>query len=498
MKFRLETETPNNLNTSCIVVPIFEENKLSKAASSLDQVTNGAISEVLKTGDLGTDLSDTLMLHYLPNLSSTRVLLIQSGKPQGIEETSYLKLIKTTASALKSLKISEAHLALQEISVENADAQWQIRQLVSQFEDVFYRFKECKSKPKEEDSNTIELESLAILIDPDHQSLAEAGLNEGQAIALGKTLCKNLANRPGNICTPTHLAEQALDLDTAYTTISTSVLEENEMEALGMGSFLSVSRGSQEPAKLVSIEYNGGQAGDAPYLFVGKGITFDTGGISLKPGPGMDEMKFDMGGAASVLGLMKTVAEMELPLNVVGVLACAENMPSGIATKPGDIVTTMSGKTVEILNTDAEGRLVLCDTLTYALEKYKPQCTLDIATLTGACLMALGNHASGLFTEDEELAADILAAGELSHDKAWRLPLWDEYQEQLDSNFADIANIGGRVGGAITAACFLSRFTEGYRWAHLDIAGTAWAQGKNKGSTGRPVAMLSQFLLNEV
>ncbi len=319
-------------------------------------------------------------------------------------------------------------------------------------------------------------------------------MERGRAIAGGVRLARDLGNMPGNICTPTYLAQQARKLQKRLG-LKVSVLDENRMNRLGMGSLLSVSRGSREPAKLIVLEYHGTGKSSAPVVLVGKGLTFDAGGISLKPAAAMDEMKYDMCGGASVLGTMQAIAEMGLEINVVGIVPASENLPDGAANKPGDIVTSMAGKTIEILNTDAEGRLILCDAITYS-RRYKPAVVVDIATLTGACVVALGAHPSGLFTQDDELANELLAAGEHSGDRAWRLPLWDDYQDQLDSPFADMANVGGRHGGAITAACFLSRFTEDLRWAHLDIAGTAWTQGKNKSATGRPVSLLSRFILN--
>jgi leucyl aminopeptidase len=322
----------------------------------------------------------------------------------------------------------------------------------------------------------------------------EAGLMQGAAIALGMSLAKDLGNLPGNVCTPSYLAQAARDLAKQHK-LGVQVLERKDMEKLGMGSLLSVARGSREPPKLIVLKYDGGPRGAKPYALVGKGVTFDTGGISLKPAPEMDEMKFDMCGAASVLGTLRAVAELKLPLNVVGVIPATENMPGGATTKPGDIVTSMSGQTVEILNTDAEGRLILCDALTYT-ERFEPRAVVDIATLTGACVIALGHVASGLFSNDDALAQDLLAAGQTTRDRAWHLPLWDDYQEQLKSNFADFANIGGRPAGSVTAACFLARFTKKFKWAHLDIAGIAWKSGAAKGATGRPVPLLTQFLID--
>jgi leucyl aminopeptidase len=307
-------------------------------------------------------------------------------------------------------------------------------------------------------------------------------------------LAKDLGNLPGNICTPSHLADQAREIAKSHG-LGVDILDRADMEKLGMNTLLSVARGSHEPPKFIVLRYSGGAAGAKPVVLVGKGITFDSGGISLKPGPEMDEMKYDMCGAASVLGTLKAVALMKLPLNIVGVIPSTENMPGGAATKPGDVITSMSGRTVEILNTDAEGRLILCDALTY-VERFSPECVVDIATLTGACVIALGNVATGLLANNECLAKELLDAGQDSYDRAWQMPLWDDYQEQLKSNFADMANIGGRPAGTITAACFLARFAEKYHWAHLDIAGTAWRSGKEKGATGRPVPLLAHFLMD--
>jgi leucyl aminopeptidase len=322
---------------------------------------------------------------------------------------------------------------------------------------------------------------------------AAMGLAQGLAIAEGMALAKDLGNLPPNVCTPSFLAGQAREIGRRYR-MKVTVLERSDMERLGMHTLLSVANGSAQPPKLIALEYNGGRKGAKPVALVGKGITFDTGGISLKPAGEMDEMKFDMCGAASVLGTMKAVGEMKLPVNVVGIVPTTENMPGGRATRPGDIVKSLSGQTVEILNTDAEGRLILCDALTYA-ERYKPAAVIDIATLTGACVIALGHVASGLFSNDEAMAREVTAAADAAYDRVWRMPLWEDYQEQLKSNFADFANIGGRPAGAVTAACFLARFTRQFRWAHLDIAGTAWKSGREKGATGRPVPLLTQFLI---
>ena len=324
----------------------------------------------------------------------------------------------------------------------------------------------------------------------------KAGLQQGQAVAEGVALARELGNLPGNYCTPTHLGDEAKRLSRTFKHVKAEVLDRRAIEKLGMGSFLSVTNGSAQPPRFIILRYDGAAASQAPVVLVGKGITFDTGGISLKPGAGMDEMKFDMGGAASVLGTFRALAELKPKLNVIGLIPTCENMPSGTATKPGDVVTSMSGQTIEVLNTDAEGRLILCDALTYA-ERFKPAAVIDIATLTGACVIALGNIHSGLFSADDQLADALLAAGLQAQDTAWRMPIDDEYGEALKSNFADLGNVGGREGGAITAAVFLSKFTKAYRWAHLDIAGSAWKSGGAKGGTGRPVGLLTQFILNQ-
>ncbi len=354
-----------------------------------------------------------------------------------------------------------------------------------------YQFTAYKSN-KETDSK---VEKISIIAPETELGFAQTGLTQGKAIAEGINLTKLLADLPGNICTPTYLAQQAFELGKKYPSLDISVLEESDMEKLGMGALLSVSRGSRQPAKLITLDYRGGEKNGKPIVLIGKGLTFDAGGISLKQAPGMDEMKYDMCGGATVLGTLLAAAQMQLPLNIIGLIPASENMPDGDANKPGDILTSMSGKTIEVLNTDAEGRLLLCDTLTYA-ERYNPDVVIDMATLTGACLVALGRVPSGLLGNNDALCNELLAASETANDSLWRLPLWEEYQEQLKSNFADMANVGGKDAGTITAACFLSQFAENFHWAHLDIAGTAWRTGPTKGATGRPVPLLSQYLIN--
>jgi leucyl aminopeptidase len=380
---------------------------------------------------------------------------------------------------------------LADVAVNGRDMQWKVRQIVEVFGDSVYQFTALKSE-KETESN---LQKLAITCGQGELAIAKLGLQQGQAIAEGVAYTKNLADLPGNICTPTYLAEQALELGKNYLELKVKVLDESELKELGMGSFLSVSRGSRQPAKLIILEYQGGNARNKPVVLVGKGLTFDAGGISLKPGLGMDEMKYDMCGGAAVMGSILAAVKMQLPLNIIGLIPASENLPDGDANKPGDIVTSMAGKTIEILNTDAEGRLILCDTLTYA-ERYDPEVVIDMATLTGACLVALGRVPSGLLGNDDDLCNALIKAGDIACDNVWRLPLWEEYQELLKSNFADLANIGGKDAGTITAACFLSHFAKNFRWAHLDIAGTAWRTGPAKGATGRPVPLICQYLID--
>ena len=407
----------------------------------------------------------------------------------GLDKATDLKPAKLAKIAQTIIKASQKKFT--KISVDIAALPQELHYLFAlSLTQAAYAYDEYKSKKNQFQLNTIELITSASTLTTDQLALIEAVQN-------GQNLARNLGNCPGNICFPEYLAEQARALATEFPDLlKVTVLEEQQLADLGMHAFLAVSKGSDRPGRVISIEYQA-NLDQAPVVLVGKGITFDTGGISLKPGLGMDEMKYDMCGAASVLGTMRALCEARLPIHVVGTIAAAENMPSGHATRPGDIVTTMSGQTVEILNTDAEGRLVLCDTLTY-VKRFNPAVVIDIATLTGACVVALGSVVSGLFTPDDELANELSAAGHTSFDRVWRMPVYDDYQEQLDSPFADIANIGGPKAGAVTAACFLQRFTRDYRWAHLDIAGTAWNSGANKGATGRPVPLLMQFIANRV
>jgi len=490
VEFSIKQGNPEKLKSACVVVGVHEGGKLSKAAQALDKACKHTLSDLIAQGDMSGKSASTLLLHKLPGIDAERVLLVGLGKAGEQGAKSRIEILQALFKALHGTPAKEASLYLAEEANDN-DAGWLLRQAVFIASGQAFRSDSLKSKPAE----TAKLKHITFAFLDKPQASLKEGVARSAAAARGMALAKALGNLPGNICTPSYLAAQALALAKAHKKIKTTVLDENDMRKLGMGALLAVTRGSEQPAKLITLEYSGADKKQKPVVLVGKGITFDSGGISLKPGAEMDEMKYDMCGAASVLGTLQAIAEIGLKLNVVGVIPSAENLPSGSASKPGDIVTSMSGQTVEILNTDAEGRLVLCDALTYAA-KFKPDTVIDLATLTGACVIALGHVASGLFSNDDKLAADLLAAGAETHDRAWQLPLWDDYQPLLDSNFADMQNIGGRAGGSITAACFLSRFTKDYRWAHLDIAGTAWFSGKEKGGTGRPVPLLTQYLIN--
>ncbi|MCL6415890.1 leucyl aminopeptidase [Aestuariirhabdus sp. Z084] len=494
MEFIAKTGDLEKLTSACLVVAVGEKGQLSAAATAIDKLAGGLISRVLKAGDIKGKYGQSLMLHGLTGIKAERVLLVGTQQcDKAIKQADFIKVARATAAAIKQAGCKDATLALLGQAVDGADDYWKARQLLQATGESNYQFNQLKS---EKGPKTLPLRKVTVLTENRSQTgQAKRAAEHAQAIVSGIHTARDLGNLPGNICTPSYLATRAKNLAKKNPKLSCKVLDEKQMKALGMHSLLSVSAGSAEGAKLITMEYKGGKKGDRPIVLLGKGITFDSGGISLKPGAGMDEMKFDMCGAASVMGAMTTLCEMGLPINVVGMIASAENMPGPSATKPGDVITSMSGKTIEVLNTDAEGRLVLCDALTYA-ERFKPAAVVDIATLTGACIVALGHHISGLISNNDALADKLTAAGISAADQAWRLPMNDDYQKQLDSNFADIANIGGPGAGTITAGCFLARFAEKFDWAHLDIAGTAWHSGAKKGASGRPVALLSQFLLD--
>jgi len=486
MELSIKPLSPETAKTGCIVLGVHANQELTPAARRADQAAKGALRKAL--ADLPAKAGATLLLRAVPGLAAERVLLVSLGERGEFGESAYRDAVRGAGNALKDLGAKDAALFLVDGKIGARHITWNLRQAVLGLREAFYRFDQMKSQKKPPASALQEVFLPLSSNSPLKQTLAEAA-----ATADGIDLAKTLGNLPPNICTPAYLADEAKKLARQYK-LQVEVLERADMQKLGMGALLAVAHASHNPPKLIVLRYNGAAKGKKPIALVGKGITFDTGGISLKPAAEMDEMKFDMSGAGSVLGALRALAGMKAPVNVVGVIPTCENMPGGHATRPGDVVTTMSGQTVEILNTDAEGRLILCDALTYAA-RYEPEKVVDIATLTGACVVALGHVASGLFANDEALAAEVLAAADDACDRVWRLPLWEEYQEGLRSNFADFANIGGRPGGAITAACYLARFTRKMRWAHLDVAGTAWKSGREKGSTGRPVPLLVRFAL---
>ncbi len=477
--------------TGCAVAPVFARKKLSTAAQQLDQASGGLVSDALKHGELAGNPGDFLMLHVHGDKPVRRILLVGCGNPAKLDAEAARKITDAVISGLKGCKTRDASVHLEELESEELALADLCEVLARSATTASYRYRETVSKPKP----ALAVSRISVNCgDTLSQRKANAALKRGQHVGEGINVARNLGNLPGNICTPTYLASEARKLAREHARLTTRILDEKQMGELGMGSLLSVTAGTDQPAKLIQMHYKGGPAKQKPFVLVGKGITFDSGGISLKPGPKMDEMKFDMCGAASVFGTMHAVLAMKLPINVVALVAAAENLPSGSATKPGDVVKSMSGQTIEVLNTDAEGRLVLCDALTYA-ERFKPAAVIDIATLTGACVVALGAHAHGMYSNNDKLAEQLASAGEATYDRAWRMPLWDEYQKQIDTPFADIANVGGPAAGSITAACFLARFTKKYHWAHLDIAGSAW-NSSPKEATGRPVSLLTRYLMD--
>jgi leucyl aminopeptidase len=493
MHYSVKNSSPEKTRTGCAIVGVFERSAAGPAAR-LDKAGRGLITEALRSGDFDGKSGQTLVLHRPPRLPAARVLLVGLGKERDFDESAFRKAATAAARAVRATGAADAVSYLTHLPVKDRDVRWSVRAAALAADDEFYRFDECRGSRAREDAPQHKLKQLAFDVAQKGDAAAgERGLKEALAIAAGVTLAKNLGNTPPNICTPSYMAAAAKDLAKAHSAIKVRVLEKAEMEKLGMGSLLSVNQGSHQPPKLIVLEYLHGAKGEKPVALVGKGITFDTGGISIKPSDKMDEMKFDMCGGASVIGTFKAVAQLKLPINLVGAVPACENMPGGHATRPGDIVKSMSGITIEILNTDAEGRLILADALTYVEKNYQPSFCVDIATLTGACVIALGGFPSGLFSNTDALANALLKAGEDTGDRAWRMPVWEDYQSMLKSEHADVANItGGREGGAITAACFLHRFTRKMKWAHLDVAGTAW---KGKRATGRPVPLLTRYLI---
>lgn len=472
--------------SDCIIVGAFSDKTFSPAAQALDAASGGRLSALAARGDISGKTGQTILLQDVPGVASARVLVIGLGEPAKFAVPQFLKAVADAVRALRTGPVKSAYLTLTDLAVNGRDADWAVRQAVIAADHAAYEYTATRSKKA-----SVSLKELAIFT-PAAQTQA---FKEGQGIATGIEFTRELGNLPPNICNPAYLAEQSLKIAAEHDNVNCEVLERAEMEALGMGSLLAVARGSANAPKLIVLQYTG--AGDAkPLALVGKGITFDTGGINLKVQGGIEEMKFDMCGAASVLGTFLACAKLQLPINLVTVVPAVENMPDADAYRPSDVLTAMNGKTIEVGNTDAEGRLILCDALTY-VQRFEPKATVDVATLTGACVIALGKYATGLMSKHDDLSAELLDAGENVFDRAWRLPLWDEYQSQLDSAYADIYNIGGKGAGAITAGCFLSRFTEGQRWAHLDIAGVSNGEGRKGIASGRPVGLLTQWLLDQ-
>jgi leucyl aminopeptidase len=493
MRFEVKTAKAHQLKTELTIVAVFTDNEMGAQARALDKAGNGLIFAALKNGDISGKPGEVLLLTNTGDLPCQRILLVGCGSRTDLDRKTFRKAVRSAFGWLSRKPYKDAVSYLTQERIKGANIFRSACISAECWHDANYRFTAMKST---KEASPVQLKSLGIAArDAKAATLVRKGIRQGDALGLGMSFSRDLANLPSNFCTPTYLVKQAKKLASDTKQLSCKVLNEADMKKLGMGSLLSVTAGSVEPAKFIILQYKGAAASKKPVVLVGKGITFDTGGISLKPPATMDEMKYDMCGAASVFGTFKAIAELQPKLNIVGLIPTCENMPSGSATKPGDIVTSMSGQTIEVLNTDAEGRLILCDALTYA-RRFEPEVLIDVATLTGACVIALGKHHTGLLSTSDLLSNKLLAAGVQADDRAWRLPLTEEYSNQLKSNFADFANIGGRDAGTITAAAFLAKFTEDLNWAHLDIAGTAYQGGSAKGSTGRPVPMLLEFLLN--
>jgi leucyl aminopeptidase len=493
MEFKAIIDAKARNDAGCAVVGVYEDGDLGIVARRVDAQLNGMIARLRADGDFSGKLADVLLLPTPAGAAAARVLLIGLGSRAGWGRKQYRKALQSAVQSLGKTGASDAVVYLAMEQVADLDVQHRARIVAEVFCAQLYKIPDLKTaaKPKAPRLSSISVAAA----DARGAKAAAEGLRIGAAVGSGLTLSRDLANLPPNVCTPTYLGNRALALAKEFPSIKTKVLDLNGIKALKMGAFLAVTQGSDQPPRLIVCEYNGARKSTAPVCLVGKGITFDSGGISLKDPPAMDEMKFDMSGGAAVLGTLRAAAELKLPINLVVIVPTCENMPSGGAVKPADIVTTMSGQTVEILNTDAEGRLILCDAITYS-RRFKPAAVIDVATLTGACIVALGNHFSGLMSNSEPLADELESAGIRADDRAWRMPIGEEYVDQLKSNFADIANVGGREGGACTAASFLGKFAKDLSWAHLDVAGTAWLGGSQKGSTGRPVPLLVDFLIN--
>jgi leucyl aminopeptidase len=487
MQLRLDNSPAASIETPCLVIGITEDGELGGSAAAVDEASNGQLRRLIERRDVPALFRKTTLLHALPGLKAERVLVVGFGKRHKLNRSRFDRACLAAGRFLRDHAVTDCHVCLPDVSFEGSSTGWRLRQAALALQRANYRY--TATKPVKDDS-PVPLHSASFQGGAEQQ----AALQQAVGLAEGFQKARELGDLPPNICNPAYLAQEARALANRFDRVELELLDEEQMAALGMDALLGVSRGSANKPRLIVLQYSGGEAGDQPVVLVGKGITFDSGGLSLKSGEGMMQMKFDMCGAAAVMGALLACATLELPLNAVCVVAAVENMPDGNAYRPGDVITSMSGQTVEVLNTDAEGRLVLCDALTYS-ERFQPRCIIDVATLTGACVTALGHHASGLMSNDDALANDLLEAGEDVVDRAWRLPLWEEYESQLDSTFADMKNVGGMSAGVLTAGCFLGRFTENQRWAHLDIAGSAWKWKSEDGATGRPVGLLTRYLM---
>jgi len=488
MKFTLDTTPVTDRETACLVIGVFDDAPLEGSAASIDRAAGGALQELIKSGDVNTDWKETTLLHGLGGVKAKRILVIGCGEPDKFTSVRFDNVCASAGAFLRDHATTSAHVCLHELEVAGTTEHWRLRQAAVALQKANYRYTATK-KPKEDDRQPLTEASF------NAGGESQAALTEASGMARGYLRAMELGNLPPNICNPAYLAETAQQIANDYKNVSLEVLDEDQMAELGMRALLAVGRGSQQGSKLIVLKYQGADETSRPTVLVGKGITFDSGGLSLKPGPNMEQMKYDMGGAASVIGAFEACADMQLPINVICIVAAAENMPGGNSYRPGDVLTSMSGKTIEVLNTDAEGRLVLCDALTYS-QRFNPAALIDVATLTGAAVIALGHHASIIMSKHDDLADELISAGESAVARGWRLPLWDDYQVQLKSPFADMKNVGGMPAGSITAGCFLSRFTEDQRWAHIDCAGSTWVWGGDKGSTGRPAGLLTQFLID--
>ncbi len=489
MEFTLDASPLTGLETACLVIGIFEDSALQGPAELIDQASNGALQQLIESGDVDATWKYPTLIHGLDGVAAKRILVMGFGEAEKFDAVRYDMVCKSAGEFLRDHVTTSAHICLHEAELDNRDTHWRLRQAAVGIDRANYRYTATKA-PKDHDNDPLDAISFS------GGDELESTLSEARGLAKGYLRSKELGNMPPNICNPAYLAEQAREIADSYQNVTVEILETDEMAELKMSALLAVGRGSINTPRLIVLKYQGKDEESQPIVLVGKGITFDTGGISLKPGANMEQMKFDMGGAASVIGAFEACADMQLAINLVCVVAAAENMPDGNAFRPGDVLTSMSGKTIEVLNTDAEGRLVLCDALTYS-QRFNPLALIDVATLTGAAVVALGHHASAIMSKHDDLVDELIEAGQTAVDRGWRLPIWEDYQSQIKSTFADLKNAGGMAGGSITAGCFLSRFTEGQRWAHIDCAGSTWIWGTDKGSTGRPVGLLTQYLINQ-